>query len=417
MQQLLIIFFLFFFIGSNGQGNHPSPQYKLINGTNAVAAKNYYLLTLLQEKKAVRSLLENDTVLNRILLGKFQQLEAALATCNTEIQCFTEAAKFTPGEISEVALELTSLYNRSEVIKKLITEDIIPSGTYILYHALGGAALLAKAWEQDAVGINFVIDVYGAGKRPNYPNIDSISFKVNAPGFSRLIYSVQYLTQAETRRAKLFFLPSLTAALHLLAINERNQAADFEPMVFGENKASLQRIPAIVWNKYKYSVIMVPGAGPDEPAVALSAEGIIRCRLAALQYKNGLAPFIVTSGGKVHPYKTKFCEATEMKRYLVEEMHIPASVIIIDPHARHTTTNMRNTARLIFRYGMPFDKPALTCTTRGQSSMIENTLIARCQKELNEIPYKNGKRLDETLMEFYPAPEALQINPSEPMDP
>jgi uncharacterized SAM-binding protein YcdF (DUF218 family) len=417
MQQLLIIFSLFLFTGSNGQGNHPSPQYRLITGTNTVAAKNYYLLTLLHEKNAVRSLLENDTVLNRILLGKFRQLEAGLSTCNTDIQCFTEAVKFTPGEISEVALELTSLYNRSEVIKKLITEDIIPSGTYILYHAFGGAGLLAKAWEQDAAGINFVIDVYGAGKRPNYPNIDSISFKINVPGFSRLIYSVQYLTQAETRKAKLFFLPSLTAALHFLTINERNQAADFEPMVLGESKATLERIPAIVWNKFKYSVIMVPGAGPDEPTVALSAEGIIRCRLAALQYKNGLAPFIVTSGGKVHPYKTKFCEATEMKRYLVEEMHIPASAIIIDPHARHTTTNMRNTARLIFRYGMPFDKPALTCTTRDQSNMIENTLIARCQKELGEIPYKKGKRLDETLMEFYPALEALHINPLEPMDP
>lgn len=162
---------------------------------------------------------------------------------------------------------------------------------------------------------------------------------------------------------------------------------------------------------------MIPGAGPDNPEVALSAEGMLRCRLAAVQYRNGLAPFIVTSGGKVHPYKTKYCEATEMKKFLMEKLHIPESAILIDPHARHTTTNMRNTARMMFRYGIPFDKPAITCTTKGQSLMIGNTLIARCLKELKEAPYKNGNRLSETEIEFFPLIEALHINPTEPIDP
>ena len=91
------------------------------------------------------------------------------------------------------------------------------------------------------------------------------------------------------------------------------------------------------------------------------------CRLAALQYAKGVAPFIVTSGGKVHPYKTKFCEATEMKRYLVEKLHIPANAIIVDPHARHTTTNMRNAARLIYRYGIPLIKPALPLLQKAKA--------------------------------------------------
>jgi uncharacterized SAM-binding protein YcdF (DUF218 family) len=164
-------------------------------------------------------------------------------------------------------------------------------------------------------------------------------------------------------------------------------------------------------------LILVPGAGPEEPTVALSAEGMLRCRLAVVQYQQGLAPFIVVSGGKVHPYKTKYCEATEMKKYLIEKLHIPANAILIDPHARHTTTNMRNTVRMMYRYGIPFTKVALTCTTRGQSMMIGKTLIARCMKELNEAPYRTGNRLSETEMEFYPLVEALQIDPEEPMDP
>jgi hypothetical protein len=225
------------------------------------------------------------------------------------------------------------------------------------------------------------------------------------------------LVALESKESKLFFYPSLTFALHFLEMNEREQAADFEPMAKGENKPAADRIKNIKWEYYKYSVILIPGAGPDESQVALSAEGMLRCRLAAIQYKKGLAPFIVTSGGKVHPYKTKYCEATEMKQYMIDKLGIPASAIIIDPHARHTTTNMRNTARLMFRYGMPFDKPGITCTTKGQSNMIGNTLIARCLKELNAAPYKNGVRLSETEIEFYPLIEALHINPTEPIDP
>ena len=304
-------------------------------------------------------------------------------------------------------------------------EHLIPSGTYILFAQLSPAEMLAKAWIQDAQGINFTIGVYAEGKKPNYPNIESISFNTRDPrnnnvylyNYVSLLYNTSSLVALETEHSSLFFQPSLTAALHFIEINEREQAADFEPMEKGENKAAFDRIKNIKWETYPYSLIMIPGAGPEEPTVALSAEGMLRCRLAAIQYRKGLAPFIVTSGGKVHPYKTKYCEATEMKKYMVEKLHIPANAIIIDPHARHTTTNMRNTVRMIFRYGMPFNKAAITCTTKGQSSMIGNTLIARCLKELNEAPYKNGKRLSETEMEFFPLIEALHINPTEPIDP
>jgi hypothetical protein len=78
---------------------------------------------------------------------------------------------------------------------------------------------------------------------------------------------------------------------------------------------------------------------------------------------------------------------------------------------------MRNCVRLIFRYGMPFNKACITTTSGGQSMMITTTLAARCQKELNEVPYQNGKSLSETEAEFYPAIDALHINPNEPLDP
>ncbi|MFT3824194.1 MAG: YdcF family protein [Chitinophagaceae bacterium] len=426
-KQFSWLFAFSFLIIANGfsQNNHPDAHYNLLKGKSYVQSKNYYLLTLFDELPEVKKLLAADAYLGSLGKLKTDSLKAALKTCEKDGLCYTSHLKFSDAEIKQVGEKLKALYQPANALGKLVKEHLLPSGTYVLFQNLPADEMLVKAWTQDAEGVNFAIGVYAEGKKPNYPLIDSISFTTRDPrnpnafsnGFISLLYNASYMLATENESKPTFYSLSMNAALHFIEINERNQAADFEPMTAGENKAALDRMKTIKWDQYKYSLILIPGAGPDEPEVALSAEGMIRCRLAAIQYHKGLAPFIVTSGGKVHPYKTKYCEATEMKKYMVEELHIPASAIIIDPHARHTTTNMRNTVRMMYRYGMPFSKAAITCTTRGQSGMIEKTLIARCLKELNEAPYKNGVRLSETEVEFYPLIDALHINPTEPMDP
>lgn len=394
-----------------------NPGYKLLAGDSYVQSKNYYLLTLFSSLPDVKKLLAGDSLLSAIGDQKMQALTAALKTCQREALCYTAALPFTEQEIQQVSDRLKTLYKPGNALDKLVKEHLAPSGTYILFRELPAADMLVKAWMQDAEGVNYAIGVYAEGRKPNYPNIDSISFNVHAGQYSGLLYNTTSLIVEESHANRSFFSAPLAAALHFIEMNEREQAADYEPMTEGGNKAAFARIKTIKWDAYKYSVILVPGAGPDDPAVPLSAEGMIRCRLAALRYREGAAPFIVVSGGKVHPYKTNYCEAIEMKQYLIQKLHIPDHAIIIEPHARHTTTNMRNTARLMYRYGIPFEKAAITCTTRFQSAMIEKTLIARCMKELNEAPYKNGKRLSETEMEFYPLTDALHINPKEPLDP
>lgn len=395
----------------------PDARYKLVTGHDFVQVKNYYLLTLLQDDKEARKLVESDTALSNMVQRKLAGLANALKTCGNNTTCYTEQLKFSDQEIQLVSSRLTALYADNNALGKLVKQHLIPSGTYVLFHKEGGAGLLRKAWEQDAIGINFAIGVYAEGKKPNYPLIDSISFNVNNPRYGSLLYSPTYVVLQECTGSRLFFQPSLTASLQFIELNERDQAADYEPMETTVNKAAYDRIKTIKWAGYKYSVILVPGAGPDDPAVPLSASGMLRCRLAAVQYQKGLAPFIMVSGGKVHPYKTKYNEAEEMKRFLVQKLHIPENAIIMEPHARHTTTNMRNAVRLMFRYGIPMDKPALTSTEKGQSAWISGTLVERCRRELDEVPYKPGERLSETEVEFYPLTDALHIDPTEPMDP
>ena len=409
-----LLLFCLFYQGLSAQ-DLPQQSYQLIKTRNEVQYKNYYLLTLFQQLPELRKMLSTDTAFSNIYQSKTTQVNEAVKTCKTDIACYARALKFTGDEIAHIGNRLALLYTENNPLGNLVKNHLIPSGCYAMFAKEQHKTLLVKAWEQDASAINYAIGVYVEGNKPNYPKIDSISFNLKDKTFAELTSASALL--ALQGNTKLFFEPAMLFALEALELNERNEAADYEPMAKGVNLAAINQIKKTDWKKYPYSVILVPGAGPDEKEVALSAGGMIRCRLAAIQYNKGVAPFIVVSGGRVHPYKTKFSEAYEMKKFLMGTLQIPESAIIMEPHARHTTTNLRNCVRLMFRYGMPVDKPGLACTVKSQSYNITNLLPERCKKELGYYPYKNGKRLSDTESEFYLNTASLQIDFDEPLDP
>jgi len=413
------VFYPFFIACLLWQGlqaqDKPLQAYQLIKSNNAVQYKNYYLLTLFKQLPALNKMLKENSVLKKIADAKRTQANEALKTCNADIGCYAQALKFSAEEIKAIGEELSNSYNENNALGKVVSNHLIPSGCYALYAGQSPKNLLLKAWEQDANALNYAIGVYVEGNKPNYPKIDSISFSLKDKAYAGLTAAnVSLALQPEN---KLFFQPAVNFTLIALELNERNDAADYEPMVSGVNQPAINQIKKTDWKKYPYTVILVPGEGPEDKETALSAGGMIRCRLAAIQYQKGQAPFIVVSGGRVHPYKTKFSEAFEMKKFLMETLNIPESAIIMEPHARHTTTNMRNCVRLMFRYGIPVDRPALVSTIKSQSFYITTILLERCKKELGYYPYKNGKRLSDTESEFYPNTTSLQIDFDEPLDP
>ncbi|GHB84004.1 YdcF family protein [Persicitalea jodogahamensis] len=402
------------------QQTGPQVSYKPIYNPSTVQLKIFYALALLESPEASR-ILTNDPALRSLYKKKNDHLNRAVKECGGDAGCYTGPMKFTQDEIKLVSGRLSALYKKDNGLGKLVSEDLIPSGTYILYDSLSPEELLVKAWELEAQGLNHTIEVYAEGKKPNYPAIDSIAFDVKSRSFGTLAYDVtETLRQEQTRNS--FFGPSMQYALLWLEVNGRSEAADYEPLRYTENKAAFLHAKSIdslaSWGKFKYSVILVPGSGPSDPAVALSPVGMLRCRLGALRYFEGLAPFIVVSGGRVHPFKTQYSEAYEMKKYLMDELHVPEKAIILEPHARHTTTNLRNTVRLLFRYGMPVEKPGLITTTRSQSLSIGSAAFAeRCRRELGYLPYRLGERLSDTDLEFLPSLNSLQIDHDEPLDP
>jgi hypothetical protein len=169
-------------------------------------------------------------------------------------------------------------------------------------------------------------------------------------------------------------------------------------------------------------VALVPGEGLSEEMERenhpLKPMAKLIIEIAARRYFEKKVAFIIVSGGYVHPKHTRLAEAIEMKSSLMGDFHVPEEAIIIDPHARHTTTNVRNAARLIFRYGIPADRPALITTHQDHLDSIAAVAFdERNDRELGYRPYLSKRRLSPFELEWTPNVLSLHADPLDPLDP
>lgn len=372
-----------------------------------VQDKNFYVLSLMERTPA------SDVDLKRLLATKRDALHKAATACEKEAECFATALRWSDAEMNEAAAALRRAYATDAMGRALRR-----SGAYVRYASKSNDELLAAAWLDAARGINNIIDVYGIGKPPRYPAIDAVSYDVKSEAYLRLLHTAAAALDERAAALDLFFQPSLRFALQLLRINHRDEAGRHEPMEIKDNAAAVRRIKTIAWKAFPYSAIVVPGAGSDRTTWSLSAASRLRAEIAARRYKEGKAPLIIVSGGYVHPNQTPYAEAIEMKRALIEDLGVPAEAVIVEPHARHTTTNLRNVARLMYRYGIPFGAKALITTDSFQSTYVEGEAFAkRCEQELAYQPVTVLGRVSAFDLEFTPRLESLQIDSMDPLDP
>lgn len=214
-----------------------------------------------------------------------------------------------------------------------------------------------------------------------------------------------------------FFEPTVALALANLRGAGRDQAIQYEPLDTTENAAAVAAIPTLDWKKYPFAAILVPGLGPTDTSTPLSQGGRDRCDMAMRRFAAGIAPLIAVSGGHVHPDRTPFSEAIEMKKYLLSK-GIPATAILVDPHARHTTTNLRNVGRLLLRYGVPPERPVLITTDLFQSLYIVGRPFAvRCREEIGYEPWRKLASLSINDGCYFPSRITLTVDPRDPRDP
>jgi hypothetical protein len=327
--------------------------------------------------------------------------------------------KFSTNELLILDITLSTIYDgHKEIIDPLLNNHLRPSGNYQLFYLLTNKELWLQTWSLYFKGVNYIIDEYGLGKKMRYPSIDSASYWVKDEYYQSLLQNMFVYLKPTLTTSEYFYENSLTVALQLMQLNNRDEAARHEPLLTGENKAAYQNIKAIAFKNYAYSCIVVPGDGPMIKDIPLAPTSKMRCAMAAERFRQKSAPLIILSGGYCHPFQTKYSEAVEMKKYLVTEFNIPEAAIIIDPYARHTTTNFRNAGRCIIRYGLPLNKPAIFLSSADH---IEYAMDARFDqrniKELGYLPYQNKTRLSDHEIVFYTVLQVLHRDPTDPLDP
>ncbi len=382
-----------------------------------VRDKNFPFLAMLQADPSARAAIARDPLLAALGERSRRALATAFPECRSSTRCLIEAMLLPDADIVAVGKRLAQLAE-SGPVKDLIRLRMRPSGKFRRYEAQDDDAFIAAAWNATAAGVNRLYRVYGLGEAPRYPAIDSISYEPESNAYRNLVRAV-FETQIDgARPGDLFFADWLQVGLDLLVINQRDEAARYEPMENGVNAAAFQRVRSINWANWQNAAIMVPGAGTNEGERGLSAAGALRARLAARRYADGLAPFLVVSGGHVHPNKTLYAEAMEMKKELMARYGVPEDAIVVDPHARHTTTNLRNGVRLIHALGAPEDKPVLVTTSRDQSAYIESpAFVSRNETELGYQPMTFLRRLSPSDITMSQNLLSLHADPNDPLDP
>lgn len=360
--------------------------------------------------------LRADPELARLASVRAARLPAE--TCTPAPQCLADAWLWTPEDSAKVSERLRLISRDRTLADALVTRQMRPSGRFARHARLDDADFLAAAWSDAANGINRIIAVYAKGEPPRYPKIDAMIFDVARPEFAQVLaahgVSIAALQQTDDT---VFDLVNRYAA-GLLMINERADAGAYRPLLGGDNAPTVRAIASTDWTGQRHTALLVFGHGPEDAQSRTGVMGHIRLRIAADMFARRLAPFIIVSGGNVHPNRTPFNEAVEMRRLLIEQFGVPADRILIEPHARHTTTNLRNTARLLLSAGFPVDRSALVVSDHLTIRYIAGAeLTARNLREMGVQPGRLAPGPDPFSLLFTPDPAAFHVEVLDPLDP
>lgn len=316
--------------------------------------------------------------------------ERARTSCGDDLPCTAQAMVWTPADAATLAKAV--------------------AGT----SADRGASLHAA---RELEGINVILRTYALGQVPRYPQIDGAGTIDPQESRARL-QAAAWLANTPRAGTLAALDPGAEFALALLDASDRTDAIGFEPLDRGLNAPAMRRARDFEWKRYRYTAMIVTGVGPETPDMPLSPFGKYHLRLAAERYARGDVAFILVSGGRAHPRATRFVEAEQMRAALIERYQIPPDAIVIEPYARHTTTNLRNATRLLIVMGAPLTKDTLIVCNPGQSANIASPqFVARNAAELGYQPGRVGRRLSPTELEFRPSPESARIDPRDPLDP
>lgn len=384
--------------------------------SDTLATRVFPLFAMMRTAPEWAQALRDDPVLVELAAARAARVPED--TCKPLPHCLTDAWIWTEADNAVVQARLRYMMRDEKRAQALVTRQMRPSGRFARYSALSDADLVAAAWADTAAAVNQVIAVYAKGTPPRYPAIDSFIFNMADPKMADVLGTHGVATVAQGKGDDLVFDPSIRYAVGLLQMNERVNAGSHRPLLEGDNADTVQAVAKMDWRAKPYSALLVFGHGAEDAQSRTGVLTHVRLAIAADMFARGLAPFIIVSGGNVHPNRTPFNEAEEMKRLLVRQHGIPADHILIEPHARHTTTNLRNSARLLLAAGFPGDRPVLVVSDHRTIKYIGSEELAlRNLKEMGVQPGRLTPGPDRFTLRFAPDPIAFHVEATDPLDP
>lgn len=197
------------------------------------------------------------------------------------------------------------------------------------------------------------------------------------------------------------------------AANDRGE----EIILDDENAAALNHL--LNSTRARNSFLIVPGyADGDEFSYRpLHEEAKKRVRLAYHYYrKSPDHTYFIFTGGNVSPRGTPFNEALEMKRYAMAKWGVPEKHILIEPYAKNSVTNLRNTGRLLLALGTEEAQIITSPLHRFYfASSGLSTFSWRARRMLGYLPGET-KFLSWSRVGFWPDEQVFEEGP-DPRDP
>ncbi len=117
------------------------------------------------------------------------------------------------------------------------------------------------------------------------------------------------------------------------------------------NAPALAGLPSLLRERHEVDCLIVPGFTPRRGRISpgrLHPKAADRCATAAADLVRGVAPVAIVTGGVVRGADN---EAMLMREALLD-LGIERDRILVEPRAQHTTTNLRNAARIMFDAGL-----------------------------------------------------------------
>jgi len=417
MPSKTITYFLVCLIATSPVGWAQSAAYRCQQSADPVQDRNAYLLTLLIVDPRAREAMAHNRALQDLGGRLTKSREAVYAACRETKVCPVDQMMLDPTEVEKAGDELASLARTGGPLNKLVHDEMRPSGRFQKYAGLEDSAFMRASWLETARGVNRLYKVYALGEKLRTATIDGPLYEAGSETLRNDLASALG-AEIDGTSTDVFFSAWSQLGFDLLVIQQRTEAGRYEPLAEGENRAAFARAHTTDWKSKPYDAIIVPGIGLSEGETGLSPMGAFRIRMAARRWREGLAPFLIVSGGHVHPDRTPYSEAVEMKRELMARDHIPEAAVVIDPYARHTTTNLRNAARLLFEMGAPPEKAAVITASEDTSQYIESREFAdRCARELGYQPVDILDRISPFDLRARPNLMSLHADSQDPLDP